>query len=45
MRKDADEGDVKSLGKEEIFLPEIGWTYYNQEYFTKNDFDNCKTIG
>ena len=43
--KDADDGNIKSVSKEEVFLPEIGWTYYDPGYFNRTNFDNCKTIG
>merc|ERR1712048_1362768 len=44
-KKDADDGQVKSLSKEAIFLPEVGWTYYDAGYFNRTNFDNCRTIG
>ena len=43
--KDDDEGDIKSLNEEQVFLPEVGWSYYDHGYFNRTNFDNCKTIG
>ena len=40
---DAEEGDLKSGQKGEVFVPEIGWEFFDHSYFD-NDFDNCKTI-
>ena len=43
-KKDDDEGDIKSLKKDQLFLPEVGWAYYDHGYFNRTNFDNCKTI-
>ena len=32
------------MNKEQVFLPEVGWTYFDHGYFNRTNFDNCKTI-
>ena len=40
---DAEEGDLKSGQKDEVFVPDLGWKFLDHSYFD-NDFDNCKTV-
>ena len=42
--KDEDDGDIKSVSQEELFVPEVGWRYYDHGYFERTNFDNCRTI-
>ena len=39
----AEKGDLKSGQKDEVFVSEIGWEFFDHSYFD-NDFDDCKTI-
>ena len=39
---DGKEGELKSGLKEETFVPELGWEFFDQSYFD-NNFDTCKT--
>ena len=37
-----EEGEIRSLQKEDIFVPQLGWEFIDQSYFD-NNFDTCKT--
>ena len=40
---EAEEGDLKSGQKDEVFVPDLGWEFLDHSFFD-NDFENCKTI-
>ena len=37
-----EDGDLRSLQKEDVSVPKLGWEFFDPSYFD-NNFDNCKT--
>ena len=38
----SESGEIRSLQKDDFFLPKEGWEFFDQRYYD-NNFDNCKT--